>query len=48
MELMKDEEDEDEDDEGVWDSMAVMATEEWNKGNPDEIGITRDKLLPKG
>lgn len=28
--------------------MAVMASEEWNEGNPDEIGLTREELLPMG
>jgi ankyrin repeat protein len=36
-------------DEGVWDSMAVMASEQWNEGNADELGsLTRELLLPHG
>ena len=35
-------------DEGVWDSMAVMAAESWNKGSVDELGsMTREDLLPQ-
>lgn len=39
---------EENEEEGTWDSMAVIASETWNEGNPDEIGLTREKLLPKG
>lgn len=35
-------------DEGVWDSMAVMASELWNEGGPDELGMTVQELLPNG
>ena len=39
---------EENEEEGTWDSMAVIASETWNEGNPDEVGLTREKLLPKG
>lgn len=37
----------DDNDDGIWDSMAVMAAEQWNKGEADEIINVKD-LLPNG
>ena len=45
---MANEGEENKEEEGTWDSMAVIASEAWSEGNPDETGLTRENLLPKG